>query len=371
MAESFRLSLLGNSSCKLDFEEDNVARDLSIYLNTTTPSSDEDLDASDDRLLEIIDLFEKRKLTLSANKATEMAEAGIFDIRPLSYVLFVTYYEEGIVALAAIFDVVLAILGPQRAMIGPQRNQASFFAKRLSWLWATMNDYLAYYRKENGADWKRMRQGLTTENLADILDRGKKIAASLTDASQERVATTLASFMGEVRMLAAELEAAARASAAAPAGDDDAEEEKGTDEASTDEEESESEGEEASNAESAPVVAKANRAGKRTVTLEVSPAFLELLNKLKAFETLAEQGDLAKAAIVADDIQSIIENFDPRVHFPGLLSRFSELLAMHSETLGELLDNRDSFSWKTMAQFYKVDLEKFVAGDGNARARRR
>lgn len=346
-----------------------MARDLSIYLNATTPSTDGDLDASDDRLLEIIDLFEKRKLALSADKAQELAEAGIFDIRPLSYVLFVTFNEDGIVALTSIFDVVVAIFGPQRSVIGPQRNQASFFAKRLSWLWTTMNDYLAYYRKHNGADWKRMRQGLTSATFADIFERGKSVAAVLTDSSQERTATTLASFMGELRTLAAELEAAARAPTPAPA---DEEAEDAENESSTDaDDESTTAADDADDLDIVPAVSKPIRSGKRTVTLDVSPAFIELMKKLKAFETLIAQEKLVQAAIVADDIQNIIESFDPRTHFPGLFSRFSELLSAHSDALGDHLENRDSFSWKTMVQFYKVDLEKFVGGENNGRTRRR
>jgi len=342
-----------------------VARDLSLYLNASAPSPDGDLDASDERLLEIIDLFEKRKFALVANKAEELAAAGIFDIRPLSYVLFVTFYEDGLVALGSIFDVASATFGPQKAIIGPQRNQASYLAKRLSWLWTTMNDYLAYYRKENGADWNRLRQGLTAENLGESIERGKKLSALLVDSSQEKNASTLALFLGELRTLAAELEAAARKPAPAPADEDDEED----DESSDDEKSSGGEG--IDSEEAAPAGTKAVRAGKRTVTLEVSPLFLEFIKKLQAFEKLVEQDKLVKAAIVADDLQNIIESFDPRAHFPGLLSRFSELLSEHAESLGEHLENRDSFAWKTMSQFYKVDLEKFVGGEGNGRGRHR
>jgi hypothetical protein len=98
---------------------------------------------------------------------------------------------------------------------------------------------------------------------------------------------------------------------------------------------------------------------------------LDLLAKLRAFEVLLEQGDLMKAAIVADDVQNIIENFDPRSYFPRMFSRFSELLSQNAETLGEHIEGRDSFGWKTMALFYKVDIEKFVKGEGDGRGRRR
>lgn len=334
-----------------------MARDLSIYLSELVPGDEGVFDASDERLLAIIDLFDKRKFALAADKAQELADAGVFDIRPLSYLLFVAFYEDGIAALGSVFDVVTAALGPQAKVIGPQKNQQSFFAKRLVWLFTTIADHLAYYRKEGGADWDRTRAGLTIDSLADILDRGKQVDTALTTAAHEKTAMVLATLMGALRTLAAELEVADQAAKNSAVETSSSEEDEDEIDSDTEKHEEDSE-------EQPERVAKVHvgNFGKRAVKLDVSSQFMDLLAKLRAFEELVGKGDLMKAAVVAEDVQNSIESFDPRVYFPSAFSRFSELLSHHSEELGEHIENRDSFAWKTMSQFYKVDLEKFVKG---------
>lgn len=342
-----------------------MARDLSLYCEELSASGEENLDASDERLLAVIDLFDKRKYANVGDKVEELAEAGIFDIRPLSYLLFVTFHEEGIGALETIFDVVVTTFEKNRAVIGPQKNQPSFYAKRLSWLWTTINDHLAYFRNEAGADWDRMRAGVTDDSLAATLEKGKLVHTALADPAYEKTAMAFAGLMSTLRTLAEELAVASRAAqqAAPQVTDED-------DDAGAQEDDASPEGRES--APSVPVVkSSANSSKTNTVTLEVSHQFLQLLSKLKAFETLIERGDVLKAAIVVEDIQTAIEHFDPRDYFPGLFSRFSELLAQNADTVSEFIDNRDSFAWKSLAQFYKVDLAKFVRGDGDAGSRRR
>ena len=342
-----------------------MARDLSIYLNELAPVVESDLEASDERLLTVIDLFDKRKFGLAADKAEEIAQAGFFDIRPLSYVLFVAFYEDGIAALGSVFDVVTAALGPQQNVIGPKKNRQSFFAKRLIWLWSTIADYLAYYRKEGGTDWDRTRAGVTIDSLADILERGQRVDAALAAAAHENTAMALATLMGALRTLASELEAAKEAATRAQDSAANALAEAKED---NDDVTGEPDGEDRPEGV---VKMNAGNSNKRAVTLDVSTQFIDLLAKLRAFEALVEKGELMKAAIVAEDVQNSIESFDPRVYFPSMFSRFSELLSHNAETLGEYIENRNSFSWKSMAQFYKVDIDKFVHGEGNGRGRPR
>ncbi|MBK9265471.1 MAG: hypothetical protein IPM54_37505 [Polyangiaceae bacterium] len=334
-----------------------MARDLSIYSSALEGAPGAELESSDERLLAIIEHFEKRNFDKAANVAEELAEEGIFDIRPLSYLLFVSFLEGGIAALGSIFDVIVTTLEQNLQSIGPQKNREAFYAKRMAWLFTTMSDHIAYYRKEGGTAWKNMRVGVTSESISDILERARRVDAALAGGAWEKPAMALGSLVSALRDLAEELSAAEQTpgeSTKPVSAQPDAE----TNDDAAVEEENEFEGDEVAQA---PVV-KSKTAGKRTMTLDISPQFAEFLAKLQAFEKLVKKGDLMKAAIVAEDVQNIIENFDPRIYFPALLSRFSELLSTHAETLGEHIDNRDSFAWKTSSQFYKVDLDKFVRG---------
>ena len=104
------------------------------------------------------------------------------------------------------------------------------------------------------------------------------------------------------------------------------------------------------------------RAGSDRVEIVVSPAFLELLRKLQAFETLVAKQKFQRAALVADDVTGIVSNFDPRTYFPELFSQFGKDLAENIDVLATHWEARDSLSWKALEQYYRVDLARFVDG---------
>ena len=103
-------------------------------------------------------------------------------------------------------------------------------------------------------------------------------------------------------------------------------------------------------------------AGTQRLDLKVSPAFVELCHKLQAFESLIEKRKFLKAALVADDLTSVVSNFDPRTYFPDLFADFGKLLAENVEVLAEHWTQRDTLSWKALEQYYRVDLQRFVDG---------
>jgi hypothetical protein len=88
---------------------------------------------------------------------------------------------------------------------------------------------------------------------------------------------------------------------------------------------------------------------------------LELLTKkLEIFERLMADEKFPRAALVADDIIAIIENFDPRLYFPKLFSRFFMLLAMHSNEVMQFDEMKESPEWQAMREFFKVDPDAFA-----------
>jgi hypothetical protein len=84
---------------------------------------------------------------------------------------------------------------------------------------------------------------------------------------------------------------------------------------------------------------------------------------MKAFERLIEKEEFNKAAIVADDINDVIANFDPRIYFPKIFSRYSLLLALNIANISGFEEYKGSVVWQTMQDLYKVDLESFVSLD--------
>jgi hypothetical protein len=95
-------------------------------------------------------------------------------------------------------------------------------------------------------------------------------------------------------------------------------------------------------------------------SLVVSPALQHFIRKLEAFEQLIESGSLGKAAIVADDIRSVVAAFDPMVYLPNLLAPHFRLLSDHVEGLSPFWEQGATLSRQALEQLYRVDLDAFV-----------
>lgn len=91
-----------------------------------------------------------------------------------------------------------------------------------------------------------------------------------------------------------------------------------------------------------------------------SPAMRLFRGKIAAFAALMERGDFARAAVVAGDINHIVDQFDPRLYLPRLLSPYFRRLASGVEDLAPHWETTGSPAWKAMEQLYLVDLEAFL-----------
>jgi hypothetical protein len=91
-----------------------------------------------------------------------------------------------------------------------------------------------------------------------------------------------------------------------------------------------------------------------------TPEMMNLIKKLKTFETLAEKGKFRKAALVSTDISQAISNFDPCFYFPKLFSTYFNLLARHSSSIAEESENQEALEWKALERLYRTDLDQFT-----------
>lgn len=85
-----------------------------------------------------------------------------------------------------------------------------------------------------------------------------------------------------------------------------------------------------------------------------------LSRKLKIFEALIEKDDYLKAAVVANDIDHLIENFDPLSYFPKLFAKYFSIFAKHVTALTEQYEKRNSLQVKALVKLYRTDLEMFL-----------
>ena len=74
----------------------------------------------------------------------------------------------------------------------------------------------------------------------------------------------------------------------------------------------------------------------------------------------AEAEDIVALGLEAFTLDVRRAGFDPRKYFPELFASFSALLSSNVSAMAPYWDRRQSLEWKTLQQFYQVDLKKFV-----------
>ena len=311
-----------------------MARDLAVFLQPLAATAEPGLESADPRLLGITALAGRSQYTPAAQQIEELLGEGIYDVRTISIYLFAAFREEGPAVLPTLIAAVDNILGESFDAVGPTAKREQHFDKRITWLFDEIVDTLEYHDHKATPEWQAWSADLTPERidaavsgLAAVDD--KIVARSLGDGAAKQVArmrSWLYAHRGPV--VAAAPPPPAEPVAAAPV--------------------------------QIPVVPAPVVGGRPHVELIVTPRFLELCAKLRAFEALIEKKQFRKAALVADDVQQIVEHFDPRSYFPEVFAGFSAQLSKNIMALAEHWDERDSMAWKALAQFYQVDLDGFV-----------
>ena len=92
-----------------------------------------------------------------------------------------------------------------------------------------------------------------------------------------------------------------------------------------------------------------------------SASLQQLLYKIQIFESLICEEQPNKAAIVFEEIQNELDNFNPLRYFPELFSRFAGVKALHIEQLTELTKHNDTVQWQALKEFFLADPESYQA----------
>jgi hypothetical protein len=332
-----------------------MARDLAIFLQPLEaaivgegeppPDDGEErtsgpgLDSTDPRLISITGLATAGKLATAADQIEELFAQKIYDIRLIAIYLFTAFREGGTAVLPTVLTAVSHLLEEGFEVVGPERKREENFDRRLAWLCEEIADALEYHEQKRTPQWEEWAEGLTAEVLAEAITHadvvGDKIAArGLQNAA--RGFAQLRSWLYSHRAPAAPVVEAS--SPGAGAGQTPR----------------------SSVRPMAAPTALGPDGSRLSLELVVSHRFLELRDKLRAFEILVEKKEFRKAALVADDVQQIVEHFDPRSYFPEVFAGFSARLSKNIASLAEHWEERDTVAWKAMGQFYQVDLDGFV-----------
>ncbi|WP_375744227.1 hypothetical protein NR800_05340 [Corallococcus interemptor] len=318
-------------------------RDLSLCLRPVEGGTLERLESHDPRFLTVADLVQREAYAEAADAIEALDAEGVYEVRLSAYYLFTALREDGLGRLPDVLEVLVALAraAAEEAARGEAKDKskpAVLLNKALTWLFQTLVSALKYHHGKKDAGWETWTKGFTDGRRKDALRGIQALQGALEGPAFRNGAQGLAGLGQWLK----ETQERAAAPAPAPEPAKPAAPAKGR----------------GAKAAAAPPSPFPRATGP--LQLRGSAHLLELCDKLKAFEVLVERGDFQKAALVSDDVLRTLEDFDPRRYLPELFSSFGALLNRHVGDIQEHWERKDSMEWRTLSQFYQVDLGAFV-----------
>lgn len=316
-------------------------RDLSLCVRDFESGSQR-LEATEPRFQQITELAQAEKYKEAADAVEALLAENLYEVRLLGYYLFAVLHEEGLPRLPAILETLVALIRRNWEGLPKGDKRAVLLNKSVTWLFRTLLDTLTYHQTKKDERWQGWWKASTEPQSALALKKAQELQELLPETVYRTGAQALAKLVPWLRELREQILAnmpqdppPAPPSSAPQQPEPPAQPE-----------------------EPSPFL----KLGQ-PVQLIGSAHLVELCNKLKAFEMLIERQQFEKAALVSDDILVTLEGFDPRRFFPELFSSFGALLNKHVKHIQEHWERKDSTEWKTLSQFYQVDLERFVRSE--------
>jgi hypothetical protein len=310
------------------------------------------LETTDPRFSDIATLVQEGNYEEAAAGAEAILAEKIYDIRVIGYFLYGHFAEQGVAALNDVYSSLADLLENNMEAVGPVRNRGKHIQTVLNWLTKQVIKKLQYEEEKKSDLYEEWASEVTSDEVQEALDAAEKLRRVLGLVLEDGAAPILEGLTKINDWLKAFQRLVYRESEPEPA------------------EETAPEGEEETYAEEEPEsaprqerdrFAQIRPAGKEdTFGVEGSYHLKILVEKLKAFDELIARQKYPNAAIVADDINTIIAGFDPRIYFPKLFINFALNSAAHINDLAAFAEYRETVAWQAMQELYKVDLESFV-----------
>lgn len=336
---------------------------IQLLKGTLEVAENPGLETIDSRFIDITTLVQNGLYQEAANKAEEILEEKIYDIRIVGYFLYGHFIEYGVIGLKEVFSCLAELLRDNLAALGPVRNQKKHIQTILTWLVKQTIKILQFEESNPKGlfrDWAETTSSDDVQEVVDALeDLRRAVGPVLEDAAGPVVEGLMKNkdwLVSFQRLIYKEPEP--EAAPEAEERDEEAVEEQADAEEFAAEEEAG--GEQQFDGGEASARDYRQRAEAAAPGIEGSVHLHLLMKKMKAFERLISSQNFAGAAVVADDIQATIANFDPRIYFPKLFVSYSKLVAVHINSLASYAEYKETPSWQALVDLYKTDLKSFL-----------
>jgi len=311
------------------------------------PTENPGLETTDPRLGDIVTLVQNGNYLDAADQAQVVFEEDIYDIRLTGFFFFGIFLDQGVNSLLDVFQCLTRLLLENWEAMGPVNKRERHAQISLNWLFKQLDKILQYEEEKKGDTWNKWLESVTNADIQAILDASdelqKALGNTLEDASGPllEVLFKIKKWLTNLQQLVYE------------------EPETEAEEAETEDTGNTPPGE-AVEQQTAPSFA----VDMDSLAVQGSYQIKILLKKIGAFEHLIQNKNYAMASLVADDINAIISDFDPKLYFPELFKKFSYLLALNISQFSAFDEKKQTLEWQAMQELYKTDLDSFMAFGG-------
>jgi hypothetical protein len=318
--------------------------DIAYLKKTVEPSENPGLDITDPRLVDIATLAQNGDYMAAALAVEGTFEEGIYDVRLLGFFLYGLFLEGGVRSLKELFSALIFFLDTNWAASGPQKKREKHGQTGLRWFFNQLLKKFQLEESAKGGLWQQWLKDTHSDDLVEALDGASELRKSIAKTLEDAAEPVLDGLLKTVDWLRAFQQLVYKEESAAQ----------------EESPENEPTPEEPGLRASVPSSPSPRMVAGQGLMVEGSMHLELLTKKLEIFERLMADEKFPRAALVADDIIAIIENFDPRLYFPKLFSRFFMLLAMHSNEVMQFDEMKESPEWQAMREFFKVDPDAFA-----------
>ncbi len=312
------------------------------------------LETIDPRFSDIATLVMEGNYEEAAAQSDSILKEQIYDIRIIGYFLYGHFIEQGVGAMANIYLCLANLLRDNLEAIGPVRNREKHIQTILNWMMKQLIKKLQYEEGKNSNLYEGWTSEVSSDQVQEALDAGDELRRTLGPVLEDAAGPVLDGMMKVNDWLTAFQRLVYREPEPEPEEREERE---------VEDEIEETPREEKKNGFLATASLVDDGGG---VSIEGSYHLKFLISKLQAFDHLITEKNFPSAALIADDINSIIADFDPKLYFPKLFTRFSFQLAANINELVAFEEHKNSVEWQAMQELYKVDLESFVNFDSEA-----
>ncbi len=319
------------------------------------------LDTRDPRFADIAGMIQQGNFSGAAEQAQEIIENNIYDIRIICYFLYGLFDESGPAAFTGIFNSLKSILSDNWEATGPVKNRLKQAKKSIIWLFKQSNKILDNEKNKQSDRWQNWQTEIASDTIWEAMEAANELKKNVIAVFEDNSP----GIIDGLSKINAWLDSFYKLIYREPEPDEPVNEE--TDSPGTDDITSDKPDNSASSDGDLPSGTRPDymQQGKYgTISSSGSYLLHMLIKKIKIFSQLLKENKNAGAALVADDINSIIADFDPQIYFPDLFADFTKQYALNVDKLLTFKKCRDTALWKSMDKLYQVDMDSFVTLDG-------